>query len=319
MRIPRLTAVAAAGLTLLALSGCRTSPNVAAYVGDERVTVSELEAAIDQRTADEAIAQVASADPDAYTRRVLGGLVEDEIHALAAERYGVEVDERDVRDRIDELLAGQNPDEVFTQLASQGVSRQEVFSTIGQQLIRLRIAEAEGLADDLSDEQLRVAYEEVRGESAQYQLGLITVPDAAAAAAAVARLAADPGSYAELAAEFAGDFTVATPTLFTLDRLPPPVAEEVAAAAPGTAFAVPVEEVGGIVIGYLVDVQYPTFEELRPQLEQEALGAVEQEVAALIEEVRESADVTVNPRYGRLDDGSIAPADGGVVDILDGS
>ena len=49
-RVPRvlvtgfLLAVAVAGL-----SGCRTSPTVAAYVGDSTITVAELEAAVDQR------------------------------------------------------------------------------------------------------------------------------------------------------------------------------------------------------------------------------------------------------------------------------
>ena len=48
-RVPRvlatgfLMAVAVSGL-----SGCRTSPNVAAYVGDEQVTVAELDAAVDR-------------------------------------------------------------------------------------------------------------------------------------------------------------------------------------------------------------------------------------------------------------------------------
>lgn len=318
MQIRRLTAATAVALALVGVAGCRTSPNVAAYVGDEQVTVSELESAVDARLDDQAIADFAAADPDAFTRGVLTDLVQDEIHDIAARRYGVEVGDGEVRSRIDALLAGQDPAQVYAQLAGQGVSREKVFSTIRQQLIRLEIAEQEGLATGLSEEQLRAGYQEVREQSAQYQLGYITVPDQQTAASAVAQLATDPGSYAELAERYAGDFTLATPELRSRDQLPGPIAEEVAAAEPGTAFAVPVEETGGIVIGFVADVQYPTFQEVRPQLEQQALAGVEQQVAPLVEEVRESIDVTVNPRYGQLEDGNIAPGDGGVVDLLDG-
>jgi peptidyl-prolyl cis-trans isomerase SurA len=34
--------------------------------------------------------------------------------------------------------------------------------------------------------------------------------------------------------------------------------------------------------------------------------------------VREDLDITVNPRYGQLQDGRVRPVDSGVVDILGG-
>jgi hypothetical protein len=36
----------------------------------------------------------------------------------------------------------------------------------------------------------------------------------------------------------------------------------------------------------------------------------------VVQEVRADLGVTVNPRYGVLEDGRIVPGDGGVVDIL---
>jgi peptidyl-prolyl cis-trans isomerase SurA len=316
VHIRRLTAAAVAGLALAGLAGCRTAPSVAAYVGDEQVSVAELRSAVDDRLADPAIEEAAAADEQAYTRRVLTQLVEDEVHTVAAERYGVEVTAADVQDRIDTLIGGDVPEDVYAQLAQQGVSRQDVFSSVRQQLIRLRIAEDEGRADPLSDEALRQRYEETKNASAQVQFGYITVPDERTAEQVVAALEADPERYAELAERFPGDYTVdiqATP----LEQVPGPLAEQAAEAEPGTAFAVPVEETGGIVVGFVGPA--PTFEELRPRLQQEAEAEVDQQAAPLLGRVREDLDVVVNPRYGDLqDDGQVQPADGGVVDILEG-
>ena len=315
VRIRRLTVATAAGLALLGVAGCRTDPNVAAYVGEDRVTVAELEAAVDARLEDPAIAAAAT-DQQLYTRRVLTQLVEDEVHEQAAERYGVEVSDGDVQDRIRELLGDDDPAQVFGQLAQQGVSRQDVFSSVGQQLVRLRIAEEEGLAEPLSEEALRARYEEVRGQSAQLRFGYITVPDEQTAQQVVDELQARPGQYAAIAARFPGDFTLPALETRPAAEVPGPLAEQAAGAAPGTAFAVPVEETGGVVVGFVADQVAPEFEELRPQLEQEAAAEVQQAAAALVEEVRADLDIEVNPRYGTFEDGTVQPLGDAVVEIL---
>ena len=316
MQIRRLTAAAVAGLALVGLAGCRTAPNVAAYVGDNQVTVAELESAVDDRLEDPAIEQVAGEDRETYTRRVLSTLVQDQVHTVAAEKYGVEVAPAQVRDRLDEIFAGQDQDAAYANLASQGLSREDAFLLIRQQLIRLRIAEQEGMADALSDEALRERYEQSTAEATEIQFGYITVPDERTADQVVAALEADPERYAELADRFAGDYTVDVQTT-PLEQVPGPLAEQAAAAEPGTAFAVPVEETGGIVVGFVAPA--PSFEELRPRLQQEAEAEVDQEAAPLLEEIREDLDVVVNPRYGDLqDDGQVQPSDSGVVQILEG-
>jgi SurA N-terminal domain len=316
VQIRRLTAATAAGLALLALTGCRTAPNVAAYVGDQRVTVAELEAEVDTRFEDPAV-EAAAEDRQAYTRQVLTQLVQDEVHTRAAEQYGVEVSDGDVQDRIRVLLGDDDPAQVFGQLAEQGVSRQDVFSSVRQQLVRLGIAEEEGLAEPLSEEALRGRYEEVKGQSAELEFGYITVPDQRTADQVVTSLQAQPGRYAELAARYEGDYTLPEVAPTPASGIPAPLAEQAAAAAPGTAFAVPVEETGGIVVGFVAGQAFQDFDELRPQLEQQAGSEVEEATAPLIEDVRADLDVEVNPRYGTLQDGTVQPGGGeGVVDIL---
>ena len=317
VQIRRLTAAAVAGLALVGLAGCRTAPNVAAYVGDTQVSVAELESAVDDRLADPAIEEFAGQNPEQYTRQVLSQLVQDEVHTAAAERYDVEVTPAEVRDRLDQALGGQDPEEAYARLASQGLSRQDAFSVIRQQLIRLRIAEKEGMTEALSEEALRQQYEQTTADAEQIDFGYITVPDEGTARQVVSALEGNPDRYEELAERYAGQYTLAQTQSTPLEQVPQPLAEQAADAEPGTAFAVPVEETGGIVVGFVGPT--PSFEELRPQLQQQAEGQVDQEVQPLVQDVRQDLDVVVNPRYGELqDDGQVQPADGGVVELLEG-
>ena len=298
------------------LAGCRSAPDVAAYVGDEQITVAELDAAVDERLADERIAEFADGRGDEFTRRVLDGLIDREVHAAAAERYGIRIGDDDVRERIDELLAREDPDAVYAQLAQQGIARADVRETIRQQLLRRELAEAEGEAEALDEAALRQRYEEVREGLAEVEFGYVTVPDQATADALVADLTAEPGRYGELAAAFAGPLTLAELQRQPAGQLPPAFAERLDVTAPNTAFSVPVPDAGGVVVGFLGDTVYPPFEEVRPQLEEEAAGQAEVAGAELVDAVREDLDVTVNPRYGTLRDGRLVPAGEGVVDLL---
>jgi hypothetical protein len=306
-----LLTVAVSGLT-----ACRTSPSVAAYVGDDEVTVTELQSAIDERLTDEAVAAFAETDEDAFTRRVLSLLVQEEVYAEAAERYDIRVSDDDVRARIAELLGNDDPDEVFGQLAQQGIGRGDVFENVRQQLVRRQIAEAEGEAGALTDEALRARYAEVREDLAQVSFGYITVPDQAAATAVLSQLTAAPDTYGALAAQFAGAFTLPALEARSPDELPSVLAANITAAAPNTGFTMAVPEAGGVVVGFVEGTVYPPFEEVRPQLENEAAQAVEEAGNERVEEIREDLDVKVNPRYGVLEDGRLVAAEGGVVDFL---
>lgn len=314
----RLTASLAAGLiSISVLAGCRSAPDVAAYVGDEQVTVAELDGAVDERLADEQIAGFAEGRADEFTRRVLAALVEREVHGAAAERYGVEVTDAEVQQRVEQLLQGDDPDAVYEQLAQQGIGRADVAETIRQQLLRRELAAGQGDAAALEEDALRARYDEVREALAQVEFGYLTVPDQATADAVVAGLTGAPARYGEFAAQYPGTYTLAQLDRRVAGELPPPLAQGLETAAPGTAFSVAVPETGGIVVAFRAGTVYPTFEEARPQLEEEAAGEIDAAGAALVDTVREDLDVTVNPRYGQLKDGQVVPAEGGVVDLLE--
>src|SRR3954454_561636 len=78
-RLLAVLLVGAAGLG--GLAGCRTSPTVAAYVGDSQVTGAELDDEVDARLADPDIAGYAEADPAGFTRQVLTLQVGEEVYA----------------------------------------------------------------------------------------------------------------------------------------------------------------------------------------------------------------------------------------------
>jgi hypothetical protein len=311
-RVPRvlatgfLLAVAVSGL-----SACRTSPSVAAYVGDEQISVTELDDAVAERLSDEEIAAYAEGNEDAYTRRVLTLLVQEEVYAAAAERNDVQVSDDDVRARIDELLGDDDPDDVYSQLAQQGISRDDVFENVRQQLIRRELAAAQGKADGLDAAALRARYAEVREGLAQVSFGYITVPDQATANTVIAQLTADPSRYAALAAQYPGAYTLPALESRTPDQVPGVLAEGIAAAAPNTAFATAVPEAGGVVVTFVEGTVYPTFEDVRPDLEKEAADAADEAGNAVIDDVRKAIGVTVNPRFEEPKD------DDGVVDILE--
>jgi hypothetical protein len=314
----RLTTSLAVGLVALAgVAGCRTSPNVAAYVGDEQVTVAELQAAVDERLADPALAEATAGREDEFTRVVLTRLVQAEVYDQVAQALDVALDDGDVQQRLDELIGDEDPDELYAQAAAQGVGRADVFETVRQQLVRQRIAEAEGLTDGVSEEQLRAAYEEALPSLSQVRLGYITVPDQAAADGAVAALQADPNGYAALAAQYPGATTLAEVAPTAPDQVPSVFADQVGAAAPNTAFTVTVPEVQGVLVVFVGEPLVPSFEEARPDLEEAARADADAAAQQVVADARAELDITVNPRYGRIEEGSIVPIEGGVVDILD--
>ena len=299
------------------LAGCRTSPNVAAYVGDDaRVTVAELDAAVAERLADPDIAGHVQGEEAAFTRQVLSLQVDQEVYAEVARRYDVEVTDADVRARIDELLDGGDAQEVFTQVAQQqGASEDDVVENVRQQLIRQRVAVAAGEAD-LSEEALRARFEESRAGLSTRQLGFITVPDQATADAVLAQLTADPAGYPAVAAQYPGESTAPQLQSAAPGEVQGVLAEPFAATAPGQGFTLAVPEAGGIVVGFVAAETVPVFADVRDDLELQAAEDADAAGAALADEVREDLRITVNPRYGVLDAGQVVVGDGGLVHLL---
>jgi peptidyl-prolyl cis-trans isomerase SurA len=313
-RLLAVLLVGAAGLG--GLAGCRTSPSVAAYVGAGQVTVAELDRGVAERLANPDIAAYARADEAGFTRQVLSLQVGQEVYAAVGRRYGLQVTDADVRARIDELLSGSDPNAVYAQVAQQqGASPDDVVENVRQQLLRQRVAVAAGQAD-LSENALRARYEKAKAGLSTVELGYVTVPDQPTADAVLGQLTADPGRYPAVAAQFAGTYTLPQIESRTTDQLPGVLADAVAAALPGHGFTLPIAETGGVVVGFVRAVTVPPFDAVRAQLSDQAVSDAQKAGLALVSAVRDDLHVTVNPRFGVLDQGRVVGGDGGVVRLL---
>lgn len=313
-RLPLLLVLGLIGL--VALSGCRSSPTVAAYVGGDQISVDAVSSAVDARLADPGIAAFAAKDPVAFTRQVLTLQLTERVYATAARRLNVSVSDADVQARIASLLGTADQATVFRQLAQQqGVNAQDVLANVREQLVRQRAAAAAGKAD-LSEAALQQRYAATRDQLAQVQLGIITVPDQATAAAVLAALTADPAGYPAVAARYAGANTLATVQPFPSTKLPQVLAASIAATRPGQGFTQAVPQAGGVVVGFVAGKVIPPFADVRAQLLQQAQAQAEQAGAALVAGVRTTLDITVNPRYGVLTGDTVVAGTGGVVKLL---
>jgi hypothetical protein len=298
------------------LAGCRSSPTVAAYVGDEQVTVAELDSAVAERLADPDVAAYAAHDQVAFTRQVLSLQVGEEVYAAVARRYGIEVTDADVQARIDQLLAGHDPAAVYTQVAQQqGANPEDVFENVRQELVRERVAVAAGQAD-LSEAGLQARYQKSAAQLGQVELGIITVPDQATADAVLAQLTADPAGYPALAAQYPGSNTLPEIRSFGPGELTDVLAASIAATPAGQGFTQAVPE-AGVVVGYVRAVTVPPFADVRDQLAEQAASEAAQAGVALVTAVRDHLKPTVNPRYGVLDQGRVVAGDSGVVRLLE--
>jgi hypothetical protein len=313
----RALAVLLVGVAALGgLAGCRSSPTVAAYVGDAQVTVAQLDAAVAARLADPDIAGYAAKDEITFTRQVLNLQVGEEVYAAVERRYDVTVTDADVQARIDQLIGANDPQAVYTQVAQQqGASHQDVVENVRQQLVRQRVAVAAGKAD-LSEEALRTRYDQAKASLATVELGIVTVPDQATADTVLGQLVADPAAYPTVAAQYAGNNTLPDVQTFTPADLPQLLAASVSATPAGQGFTQAVPQAGGVVVGFVRAVTVPSFEEAHDQLAQQAATDAENAGLALVTAVRDDLHLKVNPRYGVLDKGQVVAGTGGVVQRL---
>jgi peptidyl-prolyl cis-trans isomerase SurA len=272
----------------------------------------------DRTASDKDIAAYASAHPTDFTRFVLGTLVDQQIYSEAAQRYRVQVSDAAVQQRFSQLVAAQgaDPATIFRQAATQGVTQQDLVAQVRELVIAERVAAAGGKAGGLSEAALRARYAQEQGKLAQTQVGYITVQDQATADAILKQLTGHPSRYPAVAAQHPSTVTLPQLQLLSANQIPAPLAQGIAAAKPNTGFAVPVPQVGGIVVCFVGHRVVPTYEQARGTLVQEAQSAVDQAGVQLVEGVRSDLNVKVNPRYGVLKNGRLTSPSGGVVDIL---
>lgn len=314
-----VAAVAALAMSVLALSACRTSPGVAAYVGAEVITTAALDEAVASGLDSDVIAGLYQDRPGEYRQIVLQELIATEVYDAAAQRYGTEVSGADVSARLNEIVVQTgDPVAFFAQQEAEGRTEADVREQIRRFILGEEIAQAADLDAASSEAALRELYDATREQYAQFDVGLVTVQDQAAADEVLAQLTADPTSYAAIAAANPNQNTLPEPQAATAEQLAG-IVDDVGALQAGQGFSDALVPTGEITVVFIVAITYASFEDIRPNLEQQAAQEIQAAVEAELQTVRDSLDITVNPRYGSLDEsGTLVPDDRGVVDVAGG-
>jgi parvulin-like peptidyl-prolyl isomerase len=150
-------------LSATACSGSATS-SVAARVGDTEITDAEVTDEFQQRAEAPQLASELAADEgdsleESLRANVLTELIRSEIVQQAADERGIDISESEIAAQRASVVESVGGEESFQQILEESnVSDEQLQTTLRDQAIQTAIGEE--LADDVTDEQVRQAFEE---------------------------------------------------------------------------------------------------------------------------------------------------------------
>lgn len=282
----------------LALTGCQPSTGTAAYVGNERITEEQLQAAVNDGLAQPGVQDTIrtqyQGDLSEYRRTVLFRAVQHRLVSLAAQQTGVRTNDTEVSQLIS-LEGG------FDRLRTNGgLSAAAATQQARDQLLTTELGYTRGGVPRPTDAQLQAAYQAQKLDNSTAQLGLLQLPDPATLRRVLAHLRTDPASFAALASAYpSGSQPAATP--YKVSELKPALRQEIISAAPDT-FVSYVGTDTGTMTQYLVIKVYrvdsPSLADLRLSLSQESLATAYSAGQGYLAKLAQQVGVRVNPRYG---------------------
>ncbi|MCW2726560.1 MAG: PpiC-type peptidyl-prolyl cis-trans isomerase [Frankiales bacterium] len=299
---------AAAGLALVVLTGCGNAPvraGAAATVGDTRITTTELQGYISRGLADPQAQQQLGADKAAYQRQTLGRLINHQVLTEAARRSGVTVTEGEVDKKLADFQrqAG-GAAQLEQQAAQNGIAKPDLRRFIDDVVLNQALGDKLTASLDVPAAQLRSLYAQNIAQYDQVHAAHILVPTKAQADAILAKVKADPGSFAAQAAQAStdasnkdkgGDLGFAGRGQFVKE-----FEAAIFAAQPGSFLEVKTQF--GFHVVHVIERRTTTLAEATPDLRRGALQQQrDQLTSALLTKVAKDLGVTVNPRFGRWD------------------
>lgn len=307
----RLLAFAALLSLLLAACGSEGSPNAAATVNGEEVTIAEVEERYETISANEQFAEQLAADEDGalaeqVQARILTDLIESALVEQGARDLGVEITEEDVEARREQLIEEVGGQEQFDQIVEEsGLDAAQITDQIRDLTLREQVQEALTADVEIADadvEEFFEQYRDTRFTTAEARHILVETEDEADEI--ISRLD-DGEDFAELAqsesidtgsGEQGGDLGE-----FGRGQMVPEFEEAVFSAEIGEVVG-PVESQFGFHIIEVQSRNEPELadveEEIRAELSQ---GQEGEAVQNWLTEQRENAEITVNPRFGEWD------------------
>jgi parvulin-like peptidyl-prolyl isomerase len=304
MRAPRLLAVA--GLVALLTTGCGTvRTGAAATVGDERISVSDLEDVVARGLADPTAKQNVGDDRAGFERSVLTRLVQHVVLAEAAKKEGVSITGADIDAAFDGFAAQLGGEEQLkAEALKAGISPQDLRAVITDAALRDALADKLTAGIAVPPDVLAQAYQQSIAEFDQVRSAHILVASPALAQQILVRVKANPALFASLAAQYSLDTSnkgnggdLGFQAHKALEK---PFADAIFAAKPGT-FVTARTSYGYHVI-HVIEHRTTTLQQATVQLRRLLLQQQRQEaLSGVLRSTAKRLGVHVNPRFGRFD------------------
>ncbi|HSV66400.1 MAG TPA: hypothetical protein VLJ59_10905 [Mycobacteriales bacterium] len=292
-RTAGLAALLAAGM--IALTGCQPSTGTAAFVGAQRITERQLQAAVDEGLAlpgarAEVIKQ-SGGDLAEFRRSMLQTAILSALVDEAARRTGAAVTPVATQQLISSIGGAEGARQRLH------VSTAQLTRLAYNRLLVQELGYVLGGVQRPTDQVLRQQYLRTARQQSIVTISVVQVGDMQELRAVVARLRADPGSLAALAKQYAKyEFTRAQPQTVDSTIRPESLFAQLVAARPGD--VVPFVGPRQFVAFKVVKVSLPTFQQARGALldanQTLALNGGFEYLVRLSGEF----GVRVNPRYG---------------------
>jgi foldase protein PrsA len=316
----RLALIVTAGLAAVTLTGCGDAPvraGAAATVGDLRITTDQLNGLVTRGLADPQAQQQLGADKAAFQRQTLSRLINHEVLAEAAKQAGVKITPGAIDAKLAdfERQAG-GAQQLEQQAAQNGIAKQDLRRFISDIVLNEALGDKLTADIDVPRAQLEQLFQQNAAQNDQVHAAHILVADKAAADEILAKVKADPSTFASLAAQQStdtsnkdkgGDLGFAGRGQFVKA-----FEDAVFGAKPGDYLVVKTEF--GYHVVHVIERRTTTLAQATPDLRRSILQKErEQRTTELLTKVSRELDVKVNPRFGIWDanQGSVeaAPVD----------
>ena len=311
--ISRLLVGCLAALAVAAAAACSNtpSPSVAATVNGADITdeelaaniplfsfLADLQGAVCGQTGPEP--PVAAEQKAACNRQVLGSLIQESVLQAYATEHEIGVTQPQVDDAIAQITQGGTQEQVEAGLKEKGLTFEELEGLVRRLLLYTSVESAQA-AENIDDKDLRRIYEDSKLDLSTINAKHILVKTKEQAKEILGQVT--PENFGELAEKYSGDPGSASNGgdlgEVSAGTFVPEFAEAALAAEPGEIVG-PVRSQFGYHIILLISKDTPTFEEAKATL----IQGNDESAAAFQEWLQgqmETAQVTVNPRYGTWD------------------
>jgi foldase protein PrsA len=302
----------------LFVAGCGSDAvrPAAAVVNGQRISISTIQDSLDRFASSKEFKNAAAGqDPEAFKRdyqqTVLSRLIRREVLSVAAEEAGVEVTEKDVSDRLDQVISDVGGQEQFeTELANRNLTQEEVEGFVRDSLVEEALREEVTKRSEPTDAEIEAYYRENIDRFTEIHTQHILLKSNAEAIDISQQLrAAPPSRVDDLFAKLARKFSIDTASakrggdlgFVPESQFVPEYTQSVAQLDEGE-ISNPIRTQFGYHVVRLLGERSTPLGKIRDQLLGE-IGTQRQEDAwnEFLSQAYDDADITVNSRYGELD------------------